>query len=147
MANLLIIKDLADKKNISLKDLALQLGITPDGLQKIMKRNSTTTETVEKLAQILGVQAGIFFEGYNTANQLINGNGNTASVFGNITAEEMSNKNKEIEHLKDLLAEKERVIEEKERLQGIEIDISLMKHKANNVKHSADNLANIRTIN
>lgn len=30
---------------------------------------------------------------------------------------------------------------------GIEIDISLMKHKANNVKHSADNLANIRTIN
>lgn len=116
MANLLIIKDLADKKNISLKDLALQLGITPDGLQKIMKRNSTTTETVEKLAQIFGVQAGIFFEGYNTANQLITGNGNTASVFGNIAAEEMSNKNKEIEHLKDLLAEKERVIEEKERL-------------------------------
>lgn len=115
MANLLIIKELADKKNISLKDLATELKITPDGLQKMMKRNSTTTETIEKIASILGVQAGIFFEGYNSANQLINGNGNTASIFGNITAEDMANKDKEISHLKELLAEKERVIEEKER--------------------------------
>lgn len=116
MANLLIIKDLADRQNISLKDLAEELNMTPDGLQKMMKRNSTKTETLEKIAGILGVQAGIFFDGYNSANQLINGDGNTASIFGNITAEDIANKNKEINHLKVLLTEKERIIEEKERL-------------------------------
>lgn len=116
MANLLIIKDLADRQNISLKDLAEELDMTPDGLQKMMKRNSTKTETLEKIAGILGVQAGIFFDGYNSANQLINGDGNTASIFGNITAEDMVNKDKEIIHLKALLSEKERIIEEKERL-------------------------------
>lgn len=116
MANLLIIKDLADRQNISLKDLAEELNMTPDGLQKMMKRNSTKTETLEKIAGILGVQAGIFFDGYNSANQLINGDGNTASIFGNITAEDMVNKDKEIIHLKALLSEKERIIEEKERL-------------------------------
>lgn len=116
MANLLIIKDLADRQNISLKDLAEELDMTPDGLQKMMKRNSTKTETLEKIAGILGVQAGIFFDGYNSANQLINGDGNTASIFGNITAEDMANKDKEIIHLKALLSEKERIIEEKERL-------------------------------
>lgn len=116
MANLLIIKDLADRQNISLKDLAEELDMTPDGLQKMMKRNSTKTETLEKIAGILGVQTGIFFDGYNSANQLINGDGNTASIFGNITAEDMANKDKEIIHLKALLSEKERIIEEKERL-------------------------------
>lgn len=115
MANLLIIKDIAETKNISLKDVAIKLGITPDGLQKIIKRNSTTTETLEKIANVLGVHVGVFFEGCPASSQLIKGNGNAASIYGDVTAGVIADKEKEIEHLKALLEEKERVIIEKER--------------------------------
>lgn len=115
MANLLIIKDIAETKNISLKDIAVKLGITPDGLQKIIKRNSTTTETLEKIANVLGVHAGVFFEGCPVSSQLIKGNGNATSVYGDATAGVIADKDKEIEHLKQLLQEKEAIINEKER--------------------------------
>lgn len=111
MANLLIIKEIAETKNIKLKDIAAQLGISNDGLQKLMKRNSTTTDRLEKVAEILGVHAGIFFDGYAASNQLIKGNGNAASVYGNATAGVIADKDKEIEHLKVLLEEKERTIQ------------------------------------
>lgn len=111
MANLLIIKDIAETKNISLKDLAIKLGMTPDGLQKIIKRNSTTTETLEKIANVLGVHVGAFFEGGPVSNQLIKGNGNAASIYGDVTAGVLADKDKEIEHLKQLLKEKERTIQ------------------------------------
>lgn len=112
MANLFIIRDLAKNKNITLKKVAELLGMTPVGLQKLMERNSTSTETIEKLAEILDVQAGIFFDGYVTTNQTIQGTGNVASIYGNASVEfnEM-NKDKEIVHLKELLAEKERTIQ------------------------------------
>ena len=111
MANLQIIKNIAETKCIPFKDVAEKIGITPDGLQKIIRRNSTTTETLEKIADALGVHAGIFFDGNSTSNQLINGNGNTASIYGDATAGVLADKEKEIEHLKQLLQEKERTFQ------------------------------------
>lgn len=113
MANLLLIKDLAEKKNLTLRELACRIGMTDDGLQKLMTKGSTKTSTLEEISRVLEVSPGIFFDGYiPTTNQSIaNGNGSASSVYGNATAGVIADKDKEIEHLKELLKEKERLIQ------------------------------------
>lgn len=56
MVNLEIIRDLAKAKNIPLKELAEKSGITPQGLHKIIKGGSTKVDTLEKIADALGVK-------------------------------------------------------------------------------------------
>lgn len=118
MANLLLIRDIAENKNMTLRMLATRVGISEDGLQKLMTNGSTKTSTLETIARVLEVPVGIFFEGYQqSANHSVaNGNGSAASVYGNATAGVIADKDKEIEHLRTLLEEKEKVIAEKERL-------------------------------
>lgn len=117
MANLLLIRDIAENKNITLRMLASRVGISEDGLQKLITNGSTKTSTLEAIAKVLEVPVGIFFEGsQQSANNLIaKGNVCAASVYGNATAGVIADKDKEIEHLRTLLEEKERVITEKER--------------------------------
>ena len=61
MANLQLIKELADQKNISLSAIASELGITPQALSKIIRNNSTKIETLEKIAEGLGKKLEIRF--------------------------------------------------------------------------------------
>lgn len=62
MANLLKIKELAQEKNIALKDIANEVGITPQALSKLMRLGSTNTDTLERIANKLGVSAAVFFD-------------------------------------------------------------------------------------
>jgi transcriptional regulator with XRE-family HTH domain len=55
------IRDLCHEKNLSLADLARQLGMTPNGLQSILREKSTNTSTLERIAEILKVSPSIFF--------------------------------------------------------------------------------------
>lgn len=48
-------------------------------------------------------------------HSIANGNGSASSVYGNATAGVIADKDKEIEHLKQLLEEKDKIINEKER--------------------------------
>lgn len=115
MANLLMIRDIAESKSISLRTLATRIGISEDGLQKLMVKGSTKTSTLEAIARELEVSAGIFFDGYpSSVHSVVHGDGSAASVYGNATSG-ISDKDKEIAHLNALLEEKERVINEKER--------------------------------
>ena len=59
--NLLKIKELAKEKNITLKELSDEVGITPTALSKIMRENSTKTTTLEKIAIKLKVPVSVFF--------------------------------------------------------------------------------------
>jgi DNA-binding Xre family transcriptional regulator len=122
MANLLIIRDLSSDKKITLRDLANSINISEDGLQKIIKNGRTNTDTLEKIAEVLNVPVGVFFDEtpLNTIKQNINGNRDTAaSIYGNATISNCESKleiaQKENEHLKALLEEKERSIQDKER--------------------------------
>lgn len=117
MANFLLIRDLCEKRNITLRELAKQAGVTEGAIQKIMATGSTKTSTLEVIARILEVPAGYFFDDYiaPTNQSIANGNGSAASIYGNATTGVIADKDKEIEHLKALLEEKERVINEKER--------------------------------
>ncbi|MDL2230341.1 helix-turn-helix domain-containing protein [Alistipes sp. OttesenSCG-928-L06] len=66
MANLLIIKDLLKEKKMSLRDLAATVGITEQGLQKLIRENSTKVDTLEAIANALDVSPGRFFSHVDT---------------------------------------------------------------------------------
>lgn len=61
MANLQLIKEIAEQRNIALATIATELGITPQALSKLIRNNSTKIETLEKIAHILKVSVATFF--------------------------------------------------------------------------------------
>lgn len=113
MANLHLISELLEKKKMSMKDFCAQVELTDVSVRRIIERNSTKTDILERIARVLKVPVSCFFGeqsgicvngGYN---QVHSGQGNQIML----TPEQ-----REIEHLRELLAEKDKVIEEKERL-------------------------------
>jgi len=63
MANLSIIRELCKEKNISLKKLGEEIGITtPQGVQRMINENSTTIDRLEKIAKLLDVPIWRFFD-------------------------------------------------------------------------------------
>ena len=108
MANFYLIRDLAERKGLTLRDLALKMNKTEDGLQKLIKKGSTNTQTLEDISQILEVHPGYFFDKFS-GDMFIKQDG-TNNLIGNnnvINAQQTA----EIEHLKALLVEKERLIQ------------------------------------
>lgn len=61
MANLSVIKELCSERSISLKTLASRVNISEMGLQRIIKTNSTSIRTIEKIADVLEVPISVFF--------------------------------------------------------------------------------------
>lgn len=113
MANLHLISELLKKKKMPQKDFCERVGLTDVSLRRIIERNSTKTETLERIAEVLNVpisyffgeQPGLIISGEH--NQVHNGQGNQIM---------MTPEQKEIEHLRELLTEKDKVVDEKERL-------------------------------
>lgn len=62
MANLRIIKDLLREKNITIRDFARDMDMTEQGLQRLIRENSTKVETLEAIASKLNVSISLFFE-------------------------------------------------------------------------------------
>ncbi len=58
--NLTIIRELCRKKNISQRELAEKINMTKSGVQNIIKQNSTTPRTLQKIADALGVSPNVF---------------------------------------------------------------------------------------
>lgn len=113
MANLQIISDLLKKKKMGKTQFCELVGITDQTLRQIQARNSTKTDILERIAHVLNVPIGYFFgeqpgiviSGEN--NQVHNGQGDQIMA----TPEQ-----REIEYLREMLNEKEKIIDEKERL-------------------------------
>lgn len=91
MANLFLIRGLCEDKKITIRELAERIGRNESTIQAIIRNGSTSTTTVEAIADVLSVPAGYFFDGWQD----------------NSTAYELAHENK---HLRELLAEKERTI-------------------------------------
>lgn len=91
MAKLTLIREIAQRKKISIRELAEKIGRDESTIQSAIRRGSTNSSTLEQIAAALGVSAGVFFDGY--------------------APEETSKLQAEIEHLNALLKEKERTIE------------------------------------
>jgi Helix-turn-helix. len=91
MANLSYIRVLCERKKMTIRELAERIGRDESSIQSAIRRGSTNTTTVEKIASVLGVPVGVFFDGFEAD-----------------TSKDLEH---EIAHLKELLKEKERLIE------------------------------------
>jgi transcriptional regulator with XRE-family HTH domain len=110
MANLLIIKELAKRKGLSVKQLADLLGVTEQGLHKLIRSKSTNVATLERIAAKLEVSPCVFFQetsslGDNVSIHDINGDNS-----GNV------NKDTQTDKFLELLAKKD---EQMDRLIGL----------------------------
>lgn len=62
MANLQRIKDLAESRKISIRDLADRVGVKENQIHVMCRTNSTKIDTLEKIAHELGVPTAYFFD-------------------------------------------------------------------------------------
>ena len=92
MANLILIRDLCERKKMTIRELAQKIGRNESSIQSAIRRGTTNSTTIELIAKELGVSAGIFFDGFNCG-------------------ESSAELRREIDHLKELLKEKERTID------------------------------------
>lgn len=92
MANFSLIKTVAKKKGISIRQLAKEAGLGETTLHHLIKVGATHTATIERIAEILDIPAGMFFD---------NAEWDPSRV---------EILEKEIENLKQILEEKERTI-------------------------------------
>ena len=92
MANLILIRDLCEKRKMTIRELAERVGRNESTIQAAIRNGSTNSNTIELIARELHVPAGYFFDGWDATNNV-------------------RELRKENEHLRTLLAEKERTIE------------------------------------
>ena len=62
MANLNLIKALAESKNIPITQLAQAVGVSEQQIHLMVRKNSTKIETLEKIARVLNVSVAFFFD-------------------------------------------------------------------------------------
>ena len=58
------IRDLCKRHRVPLKELSEKIGLTPTGLQHILRQNATNTGTLERISRELGVHPGYFFDDF-----------------------------------------------------------------------------------
>ena len=130
MANLQKIKELAEKKEISIRDLAERVGLRENQIHVMCRTNSTKIDTLERIAQVLGVHVSVFFDGTASPSHSIEGNNNQlneSGAYGNINGADAGLLQERIKSLEEkvkdrdaLIAEKvERISELKERIEEL----------------------------
>lgn len=69
MISLQKIKELCQKKNVTVKQAALDLGMTEQAMHKIIKTNSTKIETLISIAQYFNIEPTYFFDKHSNKNE------------------------------------------------------------------------------
>lgn len=104
--------ELFRKKRIIQKDFADKMGVTAVTVTKWKSQESIDAAKLEVISKVLNIPITYWFDDNTQLNQsIVNGDGSAASVYGNATAGVIADKDKEIEHLQQLLKEKERLIQ------------------------------------
>lgn len=118
MANLQLVKTLAEKKGISIIELAQRVGISEQQVHLMVRNNSTKIITLEKIAQVLEVPVTIFFDEQPGVSIRTEGAFSPASATGNATVSVGDAAMvAEVKHLRELIAEKnERIADLKDHL-------------------------------
>lgn len=62
MANLYLIKQLVEKKNMTIAELASRVGVSEQQIHLMCRKNSTKIETLEKVCRVLKVNISYFFD-------------------------------------------------------------------------------------
>jgi len=115
MANFTIIRDIAESKGMTIRELAGIVGMTDISIHTMIKNGSTNTTTLEKIAKALDVPIGIFF-GENIDKSIGHKtNGDNSPISGNIKVKsntiELEKAKIKIEYLEKIVNDKEQIIE------------------------------------
>ena len=116
--NLLHIKKFSEEKGVSIRKLAESIGMSEQNLHRCIRVNQIQAHQLEQIAYLLDVPVVCFFDEEvvceNNKIGKISGTGNKVQQ-GHVNVM-LESQEREIENLKLLLAEKDKVISEKERL-------------------------------
>lgn len=96
MANFLLIRNLCEERKITMRELARRIGRDESTIQSAIRRGTTNTKTIEKIAEVLEVPVGYFFDAEpKTSSEKM---------------KSLPENEETINYLKQILAEKERTI-------------------------------------
>nr|DAP41622.1 MAG TPA: LAMBDA REPRESSOR (TRIPLE MUTANT)/DNA COMPLEX-DNA COMPLEX, DOUBLE HELIX, TRANSCRIPTION-DNA.1A [Caudoviricetes sp.] len=116
--NLLHIKKISEKKGVSIRKLAESIGMSEQNLHRCIRVNQIQAHQLEQIAHLLEVPVVCFFDEEvvceNNKIGKVSGTGNRVQQ-GHVNVM-LESQEREIENLKLLLTEKDKVISEKERL-------------------------------
>lgn len=104
------LKELLVKKNISITYLCSKINITPQGFHQMIRDESMKISVLEKIADVLEIDICEFFG--KESETIVSHIQNNTNGDNHMTIGEWE---KEAKHLRELLAEKEKALQEKER--------------------------------
>lgn len=114
------IKNYCRKRQGGLKKLAADIGMSEPNLHRCIRVNEIQASDLENIAKILGLDVRIFFDQlpqqFPSTAVNVSSTINGPQTVSNTIQESHQNTGSEEDHLKALLAERNRVLEEKERL-------------------------------
>lgn len=96
MANFLLIRTLCEERKITMRELARRIGRDESTIQSAIRRGTTNTKTIEKIAEVLEVPVGYFFD--------------SEPRKGDAKSKGLPENQETISYLKQILEEKERTI-------------------------------------
>lgn len=105
---------LSEKRNLKKKQFADILGMSDVNLSKLLKKSTIQSDLLEKISRTLKLPITFWFDEATHPSIHQNGNGNkTQFGNGNVIVESQAN---EIEHLKQIIEEKNILLIEKDAL-------------------------------
>lgn len=111
--SILKIKSLAETKGVTIRKLAQEIGMSEQNLHKCFKRNSIETKHLEKIAQVLNVSVGYFFDEGTGSDQSMN---NNQVAIGNKNKQSIARDSEMALELKDIKGSVTEIIKENQRL-------------------------------
>ena len=112
------LKEIIELLGITQRKLAELMAVTPQTISAILTAKDVRTSTIERIASVTKMPVSFFFkENADAQNAVASGDSSIAvnNITGNIEAGDTSALQERVQLLEQLLAERERIIEEKER--------------------------------
>lgn len=116
------IKELMVKEKIDIPELAKKLGKTKQAIYDMLEKKDVNTSLLRDLSSIFNVPIGIFFEEEPITNNttgnsnIVVGRDNNGQISVSECQDRLEDALLEIEHLKEIIDAKDKLIDEKERL-------------------------------
>ncbi len=112
------LKEMIEQLGITQRKLAELMAVTPQTISAILTAKDVRTSTIERIASVTKMPVSFFFkENADAQSAVASGDSSIAvnNITGNIEAGDTSALQERVKLLEQLLAERERIIEEKER--------------------------------
>jgi len=109
------LKALLKRKSITAREFGKMISKSEGRVYQYYNETNFYTDTLKEFSMLLNVPMSYWFDEKDAPKSIVNGDRSAASVYGNVTVGTLIDKDKEIDHLKQLLEEKERILQEKER--------------------------------